>query len=127
MTISKIELSSVVDSLSDLLKTFDRASKCLRIPLSKRKIEIGSTKSNDNLFAHYYNNIIEHPTRQTRSSFHFESSNFCISSIKRFELHGNHFVHSENVNINHQKFHHSCKNRHYVANKCELIEINYVV
>ena len=42
---SKCELSSVVDSLRDLLKAFDKESKCSQIPLSKPKIETGSTKS----------------------------------------------------------------------------------
>ena len=53
VNISKRELSSLIDSLRDFLKTFDRASKCLQIPLPKSKVEIGSTKSKDNLYAHY--------------------------------------------------------------------------
>ena len=50
--ISTRELTSLVDSLRDFLKTFDHASKCIQIPLPKPKVEIGSTKSKDNLFAH---------------------------------------------------------------------------
>ena len=65
-TASKKELSSLVDFW---FKTFDKASKCLHIPVPRPKIEIGSTKSKDNLFAHYYNDIIEHPIRQTHLSF----------------------------------------------------------
>ena len=63
---SKRELTCLVDNLRDFLKIFDQASKCIQIPLPKPKVEIGSTKSKDNLFAHHYNDIIEHPNRQIR-------------------------------------------------------------
>ena len=45
VNISKRELTCLVDSLRDFLKTFDQASKCIQIPLPKPKVEIGSTKS----------------------------------------------------------------------------------
>ena len=45
------KLSSLVDSVRDFLKTFDKASNCLQIPFLKSKIEMGSTKSKDNRFA----------------------------------------------------------------------------
>ena len=64
--ISKRKLTSLVDSVRDFLKTFDKACKCIQNPLPKPKVDIGSTKSNDNIFAHYYNDIIEHPNRQIR-------------------------------------------------------------
>ena len=48
---SKKELSYLVDSLRDFLKTFDKASMCLQISLPKHKIGIGSTKSKENIFA----------------------------------------------------------------------------
>ena len=64
LKISKNELNCLVDNLRDFLKTFDQASKCIQNLLQKTKVEIGSTKSKDNLFAHYYNDIIEHPKRQ---------------------------------------------------------------
>ena len=72
----------MVDSLRDFLKTFDKASKCLQIPPPKPKIEIGSTKSKDNLFAHYYNDINEYPNRHIRSLFRFGNNNSWIFSIK---------------------------------------------
>ena len=59
VNISKKELTCLVDNLRDFLKTFDQASKCIQIPLPKPEVEIGSTESKDNLFAHYYNDIIE--------------------------------------------------------------------
>ena len=89
VNISKRELTSLVDSLRDFLKTLEHAIKCIQIPLPKPKVEIGSTKSKDNLFAHHHNDIIEHPSRQIRLSFRFGNNNSCVFSIKKFELHGN--------------------------------------
>ena len=125
--ISKRELTCLVDSLRDFLETSDQASKCIEIPLPKPKVEIGSTKSKDNLFAHHYNDIIEHPYRQIRLSFRFGNNNSCVFSLKKFELHGNQFILTEIVNINHRETHYLYKNRYYVANKCEIIESNYNV
>ena len=124
---SKRELSSLVDVLRNFLTAFDKASNCLQIPLPKSKVEIGSTKSKDNPFAHYYNDIIEHPNRQFLLSFRFGNNNSCVISVKKFELHGNQFILSEIVNVNHREIHHLYKKRCYVSNKCEEIESNYNV
>ena len=40
MNISKREFTSLVDSLRDFLKVFDHASKCIQIPLTKRKLRL---------------------------------------------------------------------------------------
>ena len=106
MNISKRELTYLVDNLRDFLKTFDQASKCIQIPLPQPKNEIGSTKSKDNLFAPYYNDIIEHPNRQARLSFRFGNNNSCVRSLKKFELHDNQFFLTEIVNRNHREIHH---------------------
>ena len=127
MNISKRELTYLVDNLSDFLKTFDHASKSIQIPLPKPKVEIGSTNSKDNLFAHYYNDIIEHPNRQIRLLFRFGNNNSCVFSLKKLELHSNQFILTEIVNLNHREIRHLYKNRYYVANECELIESNYIV
>ena len=127
VNISKRELTCLVDNLRDFLKTFDQASKCIPIPLPKPKVEIGSTKSKDNLFAHHYNDIIEHTNRQIRLSFRIGNNYSCVFSLKKFELHGNYFILTEIVNLNHREIHHLYKNRYYVANKCEIIESNYSV
>ena len=97
------------------------------MPLPKPKVEIGSTKSNGNHFAHYYNDIIEHPNRKLRLSFLFGSNNSCVFSFKKFELHGNQFIFTEIVNLNHREIHHLHKNRYYVGNKCEIIQSNHDV
>ena len=127
MNISKKELTSLVDCLRDFLKTSDHAGKCIRIPPPQPKVEIGSTKSKDNLFAHYYNVIIEHPNRQSRLSFRFANNNSCVSSIEKFELHGNQIILTEIVNLNHRKIRHLHRKQYNVENKCELIESNYDV
>ena len=122
---SKRELTCLVDNLRDFQKTFDQASKCIQIPLPKPKVEIGSAKSKDNLFAHYHNDIIEQPNRQIRFSFRFGNNNSCVFSLKKFELHVNQVILTEIVNLNHREVHHLYMNRYYVANKCEIIESNY--
>ena len=122
MSISERELTSLVDSQLDFLKAFDHASKEIHIPQTVPKIEIGSTKSKDNLFAHFYNDMIEHPKRQIRLSFWFGNNNSCVFSIKKFELHGNQFIVTEIVNLSHLY-----KKLYYVANKCEIFESNYDV
>ena len=124
---SKRALTCLVDSPRDFLKTFHHASEFIQIPQSKPKFKIGSTKTKDNLFAHYYNEIIEHPNRQTRLSFRFGNNNSCVFAIKKFELHGNQFILTEIVNLHHREIHHLQKNRYYIANKCEIIESNYDV
>ena len=127
MNISKRELTCLVDILHHFLKTFDHASKSIQIPLPKPKVEIGYTKSKNNLFVHYYNDIIEHPNRQIRLSFRFGNNNSCVFSLKKFELDGNQFTLTEIVNLNHCEIPHLYKNRYYGANKCEIIESNYNV
>ena len=97
------------------------------MPLPKLKVEIGSTKSKDNLFAHHYNDIIEHPNRQIRLSFRFGNNNSCVFSLKKFELHGNRFILTEFVNPKHREIHQLYKNRYYVANNCEINESIYNV
>ena len=105
----------------------DQASKNIQIPPPKPKFEIGSTKSEDNPFAHYYNDIIEHPNRQIRLSFRFGNNNSCVFPLKKFELHGNQFIPTEILSLNHREIHHLYKTRYYVANKCETIRGNYNV
>ena len=124
VNISKRKLTSLVDSLRIFLRTFDHASKCIQIPLRKPRVEIGYTKWKYNLFAYYYNDILEHPNRQIRLQFRFGNKTSCVFSIKKFELRGNQFNFREIVNLNHCENHHFYKNRRYVANKCEIIERN---
>ena len=42
------------------------------------KIEFGSTESKDNLFAHYYKDIIERQKRQKLLTFRFQNNNLCV-------------------------------------------------
>ena len=82
VNVSKRELTCLVDSLRDSFKSFDQASKCKQIPLPKPKVEIGSTMSKDNFFAHYYNDIIEHPNRKFRLSLRFGMNNSWVFPTK---------------------------------------------
>ena len=105
VTISKGELSSVVNSLRYFLKIFDNVSKCFQIPLLEPKSEIGSAKSKDNLFAVYYNDIIQKLNRQITWPIRFGNNNSCVFTIKNFELQGNQFIFTEIVNLNHREIH----------------------
>ena len=127
VNISKRELTCLVDSLRDFVRTFDYASECIQITLPKPRIEMGSTKSKDNRFAHYYNDIIEHSNRQSRLSFRFGNNNSCVFPLKKFERHSSQFILTEIVSLNHREIHHRYKNRYYVANNCEIIKSNYDV
>ena len=82
VNISERELTCLVDNLRDFPKTFNQASKCIQIPLPKPKVEIRSINSKDNLFAHYYKDIIEHPNRQIRLSFRFGDNKVCVFPSK---------------------------------------------
>ena len=109
VNISKRELTCLVDNLRDFLKSFGQAGKCIQVPLPKPKAEIGSTKSKDNIFAQYYNDIIEHPNRQIRLSFWFGNNNSCVFYLRKSGLHGIQFILTEFVNINHREIHHLYK------------------
>ena len=112
VNISKSGLSCLIDSLRDFLKAFDHGSKCLQIPQPKPKVDIGYTKSKHNLFVHCYSDIIERPNRQIRLSFRFGNNDSRVFSIKKFELHGNQFIVTEIINLNHRENHHLYKNRY---------------
>ena len=69
---SKKGIESLLDSLGEILKTFDQANKVSQIPLPKPKFEIGFRKAKEELFSHCYKDIIEHLNRQIRLSVRFE-------------------------------------------------------
>ena len=69
------ELTCLVDSLRNFFKNFDHAGKCIQITLLKPKIEFGSIKSKENLFAHYYNDITDNQSRRIRLSFRLGNNN----------------------------------------------------
>ena len=125
--ISKRELTCLVDSPRDFPKTFDHASKCIQIPLLKPKIQIGYSKSKDNLFAHFYNDFIEHPNRQIRLFIPIWKQQFLRIFHRKVWTTRQSIYSQKIVNLNHCEFPHLYKNRYYVANKCETIESNYDV
>ena len=122
--ISKKDIESLLDSLGEFLKAFDQADKVSQISLPKPKFEIGFTKAKDELFTHCYNGIVEHLSRQVRLSFRFEKNKNCVFSIKKFEQYGDQFFLTEVVNLGYREIKHLCKNRVFVAYKCDLFESN---
>ena len=87
---SKRELTCLVDNLRDFLKSFDQANKCIQIPLPNPKVEHGSTKSKDNLFAHYSNDSIQidkfvyHSVLETTILAFYPSKSLNYTAIKFF-------------------------------------------
>ena len=127
VSISKIEIESLLDSLGEILKAFDQANKVSQIPLPKPKFEVGFTKAKDELFSHCYKDIVEHLNRQIRISFRFEKNKICFFSIKKFEQYGDHFILAEVVNLGYREINHLYKNRFFVAYKCDIFQSNYDV
>ena len=115
VSISKNEIESLLDSLGEFLKAFDRANKVLQIPLPKPKFEIGFTKAKDELFSHCYKDIVEHSNRQFRLSFRFEKNKTCVFFIKKFEHYGDQFILTEVVNLGYREIKHLFKNQFFVA------------
>ena len=54
VSISKKEIESPLDSLSEFLKASDQANRLSQIPLPKPNFKIGFTKAKDELFSHRY-------------------------------------------------------------------------
>ena len=127
VSISKKEMESLLDSLGDFLKAFDKTIKGSQIPLPKPKFEIGFTKAKYELFNHSYKDIVEHLNRQFRLSFRFEKNKTCVFSIKKFEHYGDQFILREVVNLGYCEIEHFYKNRFFVAYKCDIFESNYDV
>ena len=69
-----------------------------------------------------YKEIFEDSFRQIRLSFPLGNTKLCLFSIKKFETRCKQIILPEIVNVNHRESHHLCKNRYYIANKCENIE-----
>ena len=97
--ISKRELSSLVDSLRNFVKDFDQASKCLEIPLPKRKVDITSTKSKDDLFNYIIMISFERSDIHIRLSLPFGNNKSCVFSINKFETRGNQIIPTRTVNL----------------------------
>ena len=127
VSISKNEIESLLDSLSEFLKAFDQANKVSQIPLPRPKFEIGFTKAKDELFSHCYNDIVEHLNTQITLSFRIEKNKTCVFSLKKFEQYGDHFILTEVVNLSYREIKNLYKNRFFVAYKCDIFERSYNV
>ena len=127
VSISKNEIESLLDSLGQFLKAFGQANKVSQIPLPKPNFEIGFTKAKDELFSHCYKDIAAHLNRQIRILFQFEKNKTCVFSNKKFEHYGDQFILTEVVNLGYREINHLCKNRFFVAYKCNIFQSNYDV
>ena len=127
VSISKNEIDSLLESLGEFLKAFDRANKVSQVPLPKPKFEIGFTKAKDELFSHCYKDIVEHLNIQIRLSLRFQKNKTCVLSIKKFGQYSDQFILTEVVNLSYREIKHLYKNRFFVAYKCDIFESNYNV
>ena len=127
VSISKKEIDTILDSLSEFLKAFDQTNKVSQIPLTKPKYDSGFTKAKDELFSHCYKDISEDLDLQIRLSFRFGKKKTCVFSIKSFEHYGDQFILTEVVNLGYREIKPLYKNRFFVAYKCDIFESNYDV
>ena len=127
VSISRNEIESLLDSMDEVLKAFDQANKVSQIPLPKPKFETGFTKAKDELFSHFYKDVVEQLNRQFRKSFRFEKNKTCVFSIKKFEHYGDQIILTEVVNLGYNEIKHLYKNRFFVAYKCNIFQSNYDV
>ena len=125
VSISTKEIDSPLDSLGEFLKAFDQVNKVSQIQLPKPKFEIGFTKAKDEVLSHCCKDIAEHLNRQNRLSLQFEKNKTCVFSVKKFEHYGDQFILTEVVNLGYCQIKHLCKNRLFVAYKCDIFENNY--
>ena len=82
ISISRKEIVALPDNLGDFLRSYEQARKSTQLPLLGPKIELGSTLSEDNLFAHCYGVIRENSNSQIHLSFPFVQNDKCVFSIK---------------------------------------------
>ena len=127
VSISKNEVESLLDSLGEFLKAFDKANQVSQIPLPKPKFEIGLTKAKDELFSHCYKDIVEHLNRQNRISFRFEENNTCVFSIKNLNITMNNSFLQKLSTWATAKSNISTRIDFFVACKCSIFQRNYDV
>ena len=127
VSISENAIDTLLDNLGEIFKVFDQANKVSQIPLPKNTVQIGFAKAKDELFSHCYMDIVEHLNRQIRISFRFEKNKTCAFFIKKFVHNGDQFILTEVVNLGYREIKHLCKNRLFVAYKCDIFESNYNV
>ena len=78
-----------------------------------------------NVFAHCYGDIRESSDSQIRLFFHFEQNKVCVSSIMKFDFHGDHLILAEIVNISHHEIHNFFENQYRIGYKSWSYQSNY--
>ena len=126
VSVSLKELAAILNTLRQFLKQYDKTVKFPALhPLPKQKQYIGFTLIEDELFAHFFQEIKEHCNRQIRLSFRFERNKECCFSMKKFQSVGEQNILTEIINLRHSEVDSLHKNRYYIAPKCGIIDSNY--
>ena len=87
VSVSIRELAAILNTLRQFSKQCDKTVKFPALyPLPKSKQEIGSAFFEGELFAHYFQDVIEHCNGQIRLSSRFERNKECCFSIISFKL-----------------------------------------
>ena len=126
VSVSLKDLAANLNTLRQFLKHYDKTVKFPALyPLPKAKQEIGFTLFEDQLLAHYFQDIKEHCNRQIRLSSRFERKKECCFSIKNFQTVGEQTVLTEIINLRPCEVHSFHKNCYYIASKCGIFDSNY--
>ena len=122
VSVSLKELAAILNTLRQFLKQHDKTVKIPALyPLPKPKQEIGFILFNDELFAHYFQDIKEHCNRQMHLSFHFERNKECCLSIKKFQIVGEQNILKEIINLRHCQVHSFYKNFTILSQNVEVL------
>ena len=125
MWVSLKELTSILNTLPQFLKQYDKNVKVPIYHLPKPKQVIGFTLFENELFPYYFQDIKEHCNRQISLSFRFERNRECCFAIKEFQIVGEQNVLTEIVNLRHCKMCSFQRNSYYIASKCRFFDSNY--
>ena len=106
------EYADNLNTLQQLLKQYDKTAMFPALYLlPKPKQEIGFTLFEDEIFAHYFQDLKEHCNTQIRLSFRFKCNKKCCFSIKEFHNLGEQNVLTEIINLRQCEVNSLYKNR----------------
>ena len=127
VSISTKQIEFLLDSLGELVKAFDQASKISQIPLPKPEFEIGFTKQKTNRSIIVTRIQLSFWSDKFGYRFGWKEYKTCVFSIKKFEQYDDQFILTQVVNLSYREIKHLYKNWFFVAYKCEILRSNYNV
>ena len=89
--------------MRDFPEAYEQTSYSTQVSLSRVKIEIGSTFSEDNFCAHSRKAIQDYSNSQMRFSLRFGQHTKCDLSIKNFDIDEDQLSFAEIVNVDHHE------------------------